>query len=162
MTWDHGVVELEGSAGHSYSTDGAPRLGPDTPPCQPAAWPLQHPLKPVAYQNHLPGPSFPSPPLLPPPLLLTHTALLLAVPQRCCPDAIGHQGEEGLLDLRARRQLMGESVSHCPSVVPYPHQDSSKGLLLGSLCKLACLPHVMAHTGHSLCWVHKADGEALR
>lgn len=26
MTWDHGVVELEGSAGHSYPTDGVSQL----------------------------------------------------------------------------------------------------------------------------------------
>lgn len=70
-------------------------------PGQAPAW-----LKPVVCQSSAlesphKVPLFPSPPPLPPQPLLTHEALLLAVPQRCRSDAVGHQGKEGLLDLSA-------------------------------------------------------------
>lgn len=68
-------------------------------------------LKPAARQNSTPeSPQrifFPFPTTSASLPLLTHKALLLAVPQRCRPDAVGHKGKEGLLDLRSRENGEG-------------------------------------------------------
>lgn len=73
--------------------------------------------------------------LLSPQPLLTHKALLLAVPQRCRPHTIGHQGKEGLLDLKdGTEQWMSEALilpSCCPSVATP----------LSTCCPLCCSCH---------------------
>ena len=86
------------------------RWGPPAGTVPPRQAPAQ--LRPVVRQSSAPEmphkfPPFPSPPPLPPQPLLTHKSLLLAVPQRCRPDAIGHQGKEGLLDLSAGENSRG-------------------------------------------------------
>lgn len=66
MTWDHGVVELEGSAGHSYPTDGVSQLA-HFPQLSSSLWcvraqPQKHPTSspfPFPATSASPAPSHP-------------------------------------------------------------------------------------------------------